>query len=101
EERVLRTPLIGTLSQKSLLARFARNLGVMLESRVSLIVALQVTARVVNHSIFSSEILQAIDRIREGSGITDGFRDSVVLTQMVRGMLAAGEATDRVAPMIV
>ncbi len=101
EELVLRTPLIGTLIQKSLLARFARNLGVMLESRVSLIVALQVTARVVNHSIFSGEILQAIDRIREGSGITDGFRDSVVLTQMVRGMLAAGEATDRVAPMIV
>lgn len=101
EELVLRTPLLGTLIQKSLLARFARNLGVMLESRVSLIVALQVTARVVNHSIFSGEILQAIDRIREGSGITDGFRDSVVLTQMVRGMLAAGEATDRVAPMIV
>lgn len=101
EELVLRTPLIGTLIQKSLLARFARNLGVMLESRVSLIVALQVTARVVNHSIFSGEILQAIDRIREGSGITDGFRDSVILTQMVRGMLAAGEATDRVAPMIL
>lgn len=101
EELVLRTPLIGTLIQKSLLARFARNLGVMLESRVSLIVALQVTARVVNHSIFSGEIIQAIDRIREGSGITDGFRDSVVLTQMVRGMLAAGEATDRIAPMIV
>jgi general secretion pathway protein F len=101
EELVLRTPLIGTLIQKSLQARFARNLGVMLESRVSLIVALQVTARVVNHSIFSGEILQAIDRIREGSSITDGFRDSVVLTQMARGMLAAGEATDRVAPMIV
>lgn len=101
EQLVLSTPVLGNLIQKVLLARFSRNLGVMLESRVSLIVALQVTARVVNHSIFSAEILQAIDRIREGSSLTEAFRDSVVMTQMVRGMLAAGEATDRVAPMIV
>jgi len=101
EELQLKAPLLGTLIQKSLLARFARNLGVMLESRVSLIIALQVTSRVVNHGIFSGEINQAIARIREGSGITDAFRDSVIMTHMVRGMLSAGEATDRIAPMIV
>lgn len=100
EELILAIPLVGSLMQKSLLARFTRNLGVMLESRVSLIVSLQVCSRIVDHTIFAAEIKVAIDRIREGSGITDGFRDSVILTHLVRGMLSAGEATDRIAPMI-
>ncbi|MBW7859187.1 MAG: type II secretion system F family protein, partial [Leptonema sp. (in: Bacteria)] len=42
----------------------------------------------------------AIDRFRECSGITVAFRDSVIFTHLVRGMLSAGEATDRIAPMI-
>ncbi|MBW7858227.1 MAG: type II secretion system F family protein, partial [Leptonema sp. (in: Bacteria)] len=97
EELILAIPLVGSLMQKSLLARFSRNLGVMLESRVSLIVSLQVCTRIVDHTIFAAEIKVAIDRIREGSGITDAFRDSVILTHLVRGMLSAGEATDRIA----
>lgn len=101
EETVLRIPVIGGLVQKVLLARFSRNLGVMLESRVSLIVALQVTRRIVNHSIFGREIEIAVDRIREGRGITEAFADSVVMTHLVRGMLSAGEATDRVSQMVV
>lgn len=101
EETVLRVPVLGGLVQKVILARFSRNLGVMLESRVSLIVALQVTQRIVNHSIFGREIGVAIDRIREGTGITEAFAGSVIMTHLVRGMLSAGEATDRVAPMVV
>lgn len=100
EELLLRIPLVGNLLQKSILARFSRNLGVMLENRVPLITSLQVVSRVVNHSIFHSEIESAIAKIKEGSRITDAFRDSVIMNQMILGMLSAGEASDNIPGMV-
>ncbi|MCB1171336.1 MAG: type II secretion system F family protein [Leptospiraceae bacterium] len=100
EELLLKIPLVGGLLQKSILARFSRNLGVMLENRVPLITSLQVVSKVVNHSIFNSEIDRAIDKIKEGSRITDAFRDSVIMNQMILGMLSAGEASDNIPGMV-
>lgn len=100
EKYYLRIPLLGNLKRKALLARFSRNLSVMLENRVPLIIALQVVSRIVDHKIFETEINQAIDKIKEGSKITDGFRDSIIVTQMLKGMLSAGEASDTVTEMV-
>ena len=100
EELLLKIPLVGSLLQKSILARFSRNLGVMLENRVPLITSLQVVSKVVNHSIFNAEIERAIDKIKEGSRITDAFRDSVIVNQMILGMLSAGEASDNIPGMV-
>ena len=93
-------PIIGVLRRKAILASFTRNLGVMLENRVPLIVSLQVVSGIVDHAIFSDETTAAIERIKEGSRISDAFRDSIVMNQMVLGMLSAGEASDRISDMV-
>ncbi len=100
EALLLKQPFLGSMLRKVILARFSRNLGVMLQSRVELIVARHVVAQVVDHSIFSQEIEEAITKIKEGAKITDAFRDSVIMTQMVMGMLSAGEVSDRVPEMV-
>lgn len=100
EKFLLKQPLIGGFIQKTLQARFARNLGVMLENQVSLITSLQVTANVVSHLTFQKEILTAMDRIKEGSKISDAFRDSTVISKMLLGMISAGEISDRVPEMV-
>ena len=93
-------PFVGGVIRKVILARFTRNLGVMLQSRVPLIVSMQVVSKVVDHAIFESEVTQAIDRIKEGSSLTDALRDSTIVTQMLLGMLSAGESSDRVPEMV-
>lgn len=100
ERSLLRPPLIGTLYRKALLASFTRNLGVMLENRVPLITALQVVSRVVDHAIFGEEINRAIDRIKEGSRLSEAFKDSIIVNQMTLGMLSAGELSDTVPQMV-
>ncbi|MBE7438484.1 MAG: type II secretion system F family protein [Spirochaetales bacterium] len=100
EKTMLKIPFAGTLIRKAVLARFTRNLAVMLANRVQLTVALQIVARVVNHSIFEKEILIALDRIKEGSKMTDSLRDSSIASQMMLGMMAAGEASDQVPEMM-
>jgi len=100
EKTMLKIPFAGALIRKAVLARFTRNLAVMLANRVQLTVALQIVARVVNHSIFEKEILIALDRIKEGSKMTDSLRDSTIASQMMLGMMAAGEASDQVPEMM-
>ncbi len=97
---LLRIPFVGGLIRKVILTRFSRNLGVMLKSRVPLITALQVVSRVVDHAIFENELNQGIEKIKEGSSLTDSIRDSTIVTAMLLGMLSAGESSDRVPEMV-
>ncbi len=100
ERFMLRVPVVGTLMRKVILARFSRNLGVMLENRVPLVTALQVVSKVVDHHIFEEEVNTAIARIKEGSKLSEGFGDSTIVTHMLMGMLAAGEMSDTVPEMV-
>ncbi|MCE9600117.1 MAG: type II secretion system F family protein [Spirochaetia bacterium] len=101
EKILLRTPVVGNLIQKVLLARFSRNLGVMLQSRVQLLNALVVVGKVVDNSVFERDIQTAIERLKEGTKITDAFRDSQIMNLMILGMLSAGEASDRIPEMVL
>jgi len=101
ERLLLKMPVVGNLIQKVLLARFARNLGVMLSSRVPLLSALTVVGKVVDNVVFETDIQTAIDRLKEGTRITDAFRDSQIMNLMILGMLSAGEAYDRIPEMVL
>ncbi len=101
EHTLLKIPILGTLLKKVVLARFARNLGVMLENRVPLITALQIVSKIVNHKIFEKEIYDAIEKIKEGVKISEAFQNSIIMTYMVKGMISAGESTDNLANMIL
>lgn len=96
----MKVPILGPLFQKILQARFTRNLGVLLQSRVPLLLSLQVMGRLVDHKIFVQEISTAIQKIKEGSNISDAFDNSQILTSIVLGMVAAGETSDKVPEMI-
>lgn len=101
EAFLLGIPLLGGVLRKVLLARFSRNLGVMLESRVPLLTSLQIVAGIVGNSLFREEILSAIEKIKEGYRISEAFQNSRILTYMVKGMLAAGESSDTLDKMVL
>jgi type II secretory pathway component PulF len=73
----------------------------MLENRVPLITALQIVSKIVNHKIFEKEIQEAIDKIKEGSKISEAFQNSRIMTFMVKGMLSAGESSDSLSNMVL
>lgn len=97
---ILKVPIVGTLTRKVLISTFARTLGVLLTNRVPLITSLGIVAKVVDNAIFQAEILNSIDRIKEGGKLSDSLQNSVVLPLMVIGMISAGEASDKVPVMM-
>ncbi|EKR72831.1 type II secretion system F family protein [Leptospira noguchii] len=100
DEFVLKIPILGSLARKVLVSSFARNIGILLSNRVPLITTLVIVEKIVDHSIFGEEIKNAVEKIKEGEKLSSSFSGSLILPQMVLGMIAAGEVSDRVPEMM-
>lgn len=100
EAFVLRMPIIGGLTKKVMISSFARSLSVLLLNRVPLITSLQIVGKIVDNKIFLAEIDSAIEKVKEGGKLSESFQNSQVLPQMVIGMVAAGEVSDKVPQMM-
>ncbi len=98
---VTKIPFFGALMKKIQVGRFARNLGVLIESNVPLLTAIEITAGTVSNAIFEAELARAAEQIKEGASIRDALKDSKFLPQMARGMIAAGESSDRMADLLL
>jgi general secretion pathway protein F len=94
-------PFFGLLLTRIQVGRFARNLGTLLESNVSLLHALEIVSNTVTNATFKDELVKATSEIREGSTIRDALKNSEVLPQMTKGMISAGEATDRLPELLM
>lgn len=97
---VLKIPIFGTLLKKMIVSSFARNLGVLLANRVSLIIALEISSNSVNNYIFQSEMKSSIGKVKEGIKLSESLQGSQVLSPMFLGMIAAGEISDTVPDMM-
>lgn len=101
DKMIMRIPFFGSLLRRIQVGLFCRNLGILVESQVPLLDALKIVSGTVTNSIFVDELTAAIQQIKEGSSLRESLKDSVILPQMARGMIAAGESTDRLAELLI
>ncbi|MFQ5499680.1 MAG: type II secretion system F family protein [Candidatus Zixiibacteriota bacterium] len=97
---MLKTPVFGTLLRKSAVARFTRTLGTLLASGVSILDALDITARTAGNMVISNAISKSVLSIAEGDTITAPLRESGVFPAMVTQMIAVGEKTGGLDEML-
>lgn len=97
----LKVPFFGSLFVKIQVGRFCRNLGVLTENHVPLLTGLEIVSGTVTNSIFADELRRAAKMIREGSSMKDALKTSEILPQMAKGMISAGESTDRLSELLI
>ena len=97
---LLRTPVFGNLVRKSAVARFTRTLSTLLSSGVSIIDALEVTAKTAGNKVISNAINKAVIAIAEGDTITAPLKETGVYPPMVTQMIAVGEKTGGLDDML-
>ncbi len=97
----LKAPVLGDLEQKSCISRFTRTLGTLLNSGVSIIDALQVTAKTSGNKVLELGIYRTLESISGGQTIADPLRATGVFPPMVIQMIAVGERTGGMADMLV
>lgn len=97
---LLKSPVFGNLVRKSSVARFTRTLGTLLSSGVSIIEALEVTAKTAGNSVIAAAINKSVLSIAEGDTITAPLKESKVFPPMVTQMISVGEKTGGLDEML-
>ena len=101
DQILLQTPVIGDLERKSCISRFTRTLGTLLNSGVSIIDALQVTAKTSGNKVLELGIYKTLESISGGQTIADPLRATGVFPPMVIQMIAVGERTGGLSEMLI
>jgi len=97
---LLKVPVMGNLVRKASVARFTRTLGTLLSSGVSIIDAMNVTAKTAGNVVVSNAIKKAVVAIAEGDTITGPLKESGVFPPMVTQMISVGEKTGGLDDML-
>ncbi|MEA1979948.1 MAG: type II secretion system F family protein [candidate division Zixibacteria bacterium] len=97
---LLRLPVMGNLVRKSSVARFTRTLGTLLASGVSILEALEITAKTSGNLVIAAAINKSVVSIAEGDTITGPLRESGVFPPMVTQMISVGEQTGGLDEML-
>ncbi len=97
----IRLPVIGPLHLKLAMSRFTRTLGILLQSGIPLLDALDISRAVLNNTVLSQSIESAQELIREGSDIATPLRDSGHFPPLVSHMISIGEQSGQLEDMLV
>ncbi|MEW5701883.1 MAG: type II secretion system F family protein [Candidatus Zixiibacteriota bacterium] len=100
DRAILKAPLIGTLIRKSAVSRFTRTLGTLLSSGVSILDALEITAKTAGNRVIHDAIRRSVLAIAEGDTITGPLRETGVFPPMVTQMISVGEKTGGLDDML-
>lgn len=86
---------------KIITSRFARNMGLLLRSRVDLLESLSIVKKIVGNVHVESALEETKEEIKSGGSLARSLRVKNVLPKMVVGMIAAGEASDKLDEMLL
>ncbi len=100
DKRKLRLPLIGTILERSTLARYGRSFSLMLKSGVSLIQALELSSRAVANEYMGMKIRGMRESIQRGESLLRAATSSGMFTPLVLQMIQVGEETGRVDELL-
>ncbi|MCD6109529.1 type II secretion system F family protein [bacterium] len=90
---LLHLPIFGGLIRKSTLAQFARTLGNLLGSGVTINQSLNIISNAMNNEVYKRKIKLAGDDIRGGIPLAETLRNSSYFPIMFVNMIAIGEET--------
>ncbi len=97
---VLKLPVLGLLMRKIAVARFCRTLSTLLASGVSILEALDITARTAGNAVVEEAIQKTRKSIEGGETIAAPLRQTAVFPPMVVQMISVGEATGALDTML-
>jgi type IV pilus assembly protein PilC len=97
---LLKLPIMGDLLRKIAVARFCRTLSTLLASGVSILEALDITARTSGNAIVEEGILTTRKSIERGETIAQPLKETGVFPPMVVQMIGVGEATGALDTML-
>ena len=98
---LLKIPVIKTVIAKVAIARFSRTFASLMSSGVSVIEALNVTAKAIGNVVIEKEILDAAQEVKAGKQLSEPLSQSKLFPPIVSQMLAIGEETGQTDTILI
>ncbi|HYD35663.1 MAG TPA: type II secretion system F family protein [Vitreimonas sp.] len=94
---VLKTPLFGKLLQYTQIARFTRNLSVLLKSGVPITQSLAVTTHTLSNVVIQHDIERLVNSLKAGTTMGKALKEGNYprFPQLMKKMIAVGEKTGK------
>lgn len=97
----LRLPLIGSLLRAAALSRFARTLGTLVKSGVSLLPALKIVEYTIGNRVLARQIARVAEETRGGDSLAAPLRKLGIFPRSVVQMIDVGEETGKLDEMLL
>lgn len=96
----LKLPILGDLTLKMSVSRFARTFGTLLASGVPMMKSLEIIGETSGNAVIAEAIENTRESIREGQKISQPLAQSDLFPPMVVHMVDVGEETGRLSEML-
>jgi MSHA biogenesis protein MshG len=100
DKRKIKIPIIGSIIERSILARFAHSFGIILKSGIPMTTGLTLVADAVDNSFMQEKIVAMRMAIESGESLLRASIASTLFTPLVLQMVAVGEETGRVDELL-
>ena len=100
DRALLRLPLIGELIRNIVLTRVLRTLGSLLESGITILLALELAKSAAGNKIFFDLLDEVGEEVRDGKILSQSLSSSPYIPRVVIGMIATGEKTGTLPEVI-
>lgn len=100
DEITISVPYLGDLQRKLLLTRLCDNMATMLSSGVSIVQALEVTADVVDNTVYKEIIEAALEEVKGGRSFADSLSQYPEIPGVLTQMAKVGEETGSLASIL-
>lgn len=97
----LRLPVMGAMFRAAALSRFARTLGTLARSGVSLLPALKIVENTIGNRVLARQIAQVAEETRGGHSLAMPLRQLGIFPRTVVQMIDVGEETGRLDEMLL
>lgn len=97
----LRLPLIGPVVRAAALGRFARTLGTLARSGVSLLPALKIVENTIGNRILAQQVANVAEETRGGDSLAAPLRKLGLFPRTMVQMIDVGEQTGRLDEMLL
>lgn len=96
----LKAPVVGDITEKSVIARFARTLSTMFAAGVPLVEAMDSVAGASGNYVYSNAIMNMRNEVATGEQLNSSMRRTTLFPNMVIQMVAIGEESGSIDHML-
>lgn len=101
DEIKFKIPIIGRLIKDVVMTEFARTLGLLVGVGVSLVEALEITAKITDNVIVEEGIVELQKRVEKGFSLASAVNSNPVFPQILGQMVTVGEETGKMDEVLL